>query len=384
MKFLKVLALSDAPVINEKAALEKLKALSLITSLPEAEENSRYYSRLRGLQQKSDVLNYTVAPTLNCNCRCPYCFVHKNAISMSDSAADILASHIRSEHIKTGKKVSITWYGGEPLLSAGTIHRISRLLAGNEVPYSADIITNGLLINDDTLKILKDSRVTAGQITLDGYQYDHNKTRNIPTAPYDTYSAAITAASELIAHGFQLKIRINCSSGNLSGVRNMATCPRLSTLDKSKFTIYFEVIDSDPQIHLQLRSLQELFSGAGYNVLSGLSWKSVLCYSCSAMRDSDCCVGPELELYDCYSDLGHNNRVIGVLPQTPPVKSLYNHPGLLPAICKECPALPFCYARGCPYKLAHSNYVHDEIFCAELKARVHDSLLQKLTDKYGH
>jgi uncharacterized protein len=352
--------------------------------MKKAEEDSRYFMELRNFQKRYITSNYTIAPTLNCNYRCPYCFVQKDTVSMSDGDADALAAHIRDEHQKTGRPASITWYGGEPLLSIKTIQRISRFLLDRGIPFGADIITNGLLINADTAKILRDSRVEGVQLTLDGYSPDHNRVRNIPDNPCDTYSANIAAAAKLIAGGFRLRIRVNCSSENIANIHKLANCPQLATLDRSKFVIYFETIDTAPQVHSRLKALQFLFSKAGYRVFDGLPKNSLLFHSCSALRDSDCCIGPHLELYDCYSDLGNKKYATGVVTQGIPAKSAYTGSELLPAVCAECLVLPFCYARGCPYKLARNNFVHDEAFCVEMKARIHSILLGKLANKYGY
>lgn len=383
-EFLSLEAISKRPIIQEDAALQKLESLSLVTCLTKVEEDAKYFAGLRELQHKSTVSNYTIAPTLDCNCRCPYCFVQKGAVSMSDKDADSLAAYISEQHRISNKPAAITWYGGEPLLAIKTIHRISRFLLDHKIPFSADIVTNGLLINDETTLILRESRVSGAQITLDGCRSNHNKTRNVPGNPYDTYSAAIAAASRLTAEGFHLKIRVNCSSENIADIHKLATCPRLSALDKSRFVLYIETIDTAPQVHAKLEPMRELFIKAGYRIFDGLPQASIFFYSCSALRNSDLCIGPKLELYDCYSDLGNKNRAAGVLnPQLPP-KSVYTDPSLLPAACGGCPALPFCYARGCPYKLARGNFIHDETFCLEFKRRTNSILLKKLTDKYGH
>lgn len=383
LKFLNTSSISDAPIINDDNTLKKLSSLSFITQ-SDTDEDSRYYFKLHDLQQRSNSLNYTIAPTLNCNCQCPYCFIQKNTATMSDNDADILASHIRAEHQKTGKKVNITWYGGEPLLSIGTIQRISQSLIKTGVLYTADILTNGLLITDETVRALKDSLVTRVQITLDGHRADHNRLRNVSDAPYDTYSKIISSAERLIECGTELKIRVNCSSENIAGIHNLASCPKLSKLNKSKFVIYFEAIDSNSGVYTKLGLLHELFIKAGYKVLRNLPQKPIAIHSCSALRNSDYSIGPKLELYDCYSDLGNKARVTGVLTQKSSEKSHYNSIELLPAVCTECSILPFCYARGCPYKLAHNNFAHDERFCTELKERIHNTLLKQLTDKYGH
>jgi radical SAM protein with 4Fe4S-binding SPASM domain len=155
-------------------------------------------------------------------------------------------------------------------------------------------------------------------------------------------------------------------------------------LDKSKFTIYFETIDKYYKgfsIYLKLKRLIKLFSDAGYKVLDNFSRKS-LYFSCSALRNDNYCIGPKLELYDCYNDFGNKNRVIGILGSSNVIKSFYTATNVLPVICRDCPVLSFCYAGGCPYKLIHGNFVYDKLFCKDFKKIIYNKLVMRLCNKY--
>ncbi|MEY8258026.1 radical SAM protein [Erysipelotrichaceae bacterium 66-17] len=63
------------------------------------------------------VLNLTIAPTSNCNFRCPYCY-ERNSLNekrMNDTTANDILKMIE-DRIPHLEAIDLTWYGGEPLL----------------------------------------------------------------------------------------------------------------------------------------------------------------------------------------------------------------------------------------------------------------------------
>lgn len=69
------------------------------------------------------IANIIIAPTLECNAHCFYCFENgfkkgKMSIETADRLVDYLQEHWN------GEKLGITWFGGEPLLAADIIDRI--------------------------------------------------------------------------------------------------------------------------------------------------------------------------------------------------------------------------------------------------------------------
>ena len=70
----------------------------------------------------SKVMNLTIAPTSNCNFRCPYCYEKEVLRSgkMEDSTAEYIIEFIK-ENIGHLDSLNITWYGGESLLELDRI-----------------------------------------------------------------------------------------------------------------------------------------------------------------------------------------------------------------------------------------------------------------------
>jgi len=87
--------------------------------------------RLRLLKGRfaTNYLGLTIAPTADCNFRCPYCY-EKDAIKpdyMTKQVEDSIVEFAK-KHMKTIAKLAVVWYGGEPLMNMGSIDRLSKNL----------------------------------------------------------------------------------------------------------------------------------------------------------------------------------------------------------------------------------------------------------------
>lgn len=135
------------------------------------------------LIHKKDYLALTIVPTMSCNCRCPYCYeLHpnlKNSI-MSDEVVDNIKKYI-AKNIKIINELHIGWFGGEPLLCMNIIQEISKFcinISNQEgVVFDSHMTTNGVLLNEKNIQILKECRINTIQITFDGPQEKHDRTR---------------------------------------------------------------------------------------------------------------------------------------------------------------------------------------------------------------
>ena len=138
----------------------------------------------RGSCVGSRHVGLTICPTMGCNFDCPYCFENHRAGKMSaDVQDDVVALAERMLEASDSKNLSITWFGGEPLLAPDVIESLSkRLMAlveerGGE--YHAGIITNGYLLTQEIVKMLDECKVTSAQVTIDGMREAHDATRHL-------------------------------------------------------------------------------------------------------------------------------------------------------------------------------------------------------------
>ncbi|NTU61326.1 MAG: radical SAM protein, partial [Caldiserica bacterium] len=119
-------------------------------------------------------LGLTILPTLACNCKCPYCFEHKTGETMPDEVLKATIEHVAKMFEKNKRLggMSVSWFGGEPLLEANAIEEMSKAFIGitekNNASYSASIISNGTLMDEDMAKRMASLKISSCQFTLDG------------------------------------------------------------------------------------------------------------------------------------------------------------------------------------------------------------------------
>lgn len=127
-------------------------------------------------------LNLTIAPTLDCNFRCSYCYEkenHKTGSMDSETIAGLM--DFVTLYAADCKEIGVTWYGGEPLMTPDVIEIISKELiqfcAEKNIRYSAAMITNGYFLTRKNAELIRNCRISLVQITLDGDRKNHDARR---------------------------------------------------------------------------------------------------------------------------------------------------------------------------------------------------------------
>ena len=129
-------------------------------------------------QKKTTAIKgYTIFPTTDCNARCFYCFeLGRTRIPMCLDVALKTVRYIK-EHC-CGEKVSISWFGGEPLFNQAAIETICDGLRNENVEFRSTMVSNGYLFDADTVqKAVSDWNLQRVQVTLDGTEQVYNKTK---------------------------------------------------------------------------------------------------------------------------------------------------------------------------------------------------------------
>ena len=122
--------------------------------VPSDKDECAYYNEIsalmRAFNRKKGIKSYTILPTFRCNARCIYCYEEGvTQTTMTPETVEQVIRFIVSTH--AGKKVKITWFGGEPLLGEGIIDRICEGLREAGVEYKSTIISNGSLISPEII-----------------------------------------------------------------------------------------------------------------------------------------------------------------------------------------------------------------------------------------
>ncbi|HEX6010278.1 MAG TPA: radical SAM protein, partial [Geminicoccaceae bacterium] len=132
-------------------------------------------------RRQSRGLMLTIAPTVNCNFGCSYCFQEHPARSMTPDH-DARIRDFVDRQLEEDSSLSVTWFGGEPLMGFRTILELAPYLGDlakqRRCGFSQAIITNGYLLNARRVDQLAGlGRFSYVQITLDGPPQLHDRRR---------------------------------------------------------------------------------------------------------------------------------------------------------------------------------------------------------------
>ena len=193
-------------------------------------DDSMIKSRIKLSYHKSkysdqQCLKLDIAVTDQCNFVCPYCFEgtrKKNdntAININtlNNFTGYIIEYIKKKISEETKFIEIVWYGGEPLLEKDTIIKCGQEIDSIAYDYGIKsvhkIITNGYLLDDEFLSILKKINIQFVQITLDGHKEIHNRSRNM-IKKTDTYSIIMKNIRTALLKEIEVVIRINVDRKN--------------------------------------------------------------------------------------------------------------------------------------------------------------------------
>lgn len=136
--------------------------------------------KVSGIKDKN-YLNIIILPNMTCNFACPYCFESHIPDSFMSVETELAIKKLLKLQIPNYKIFSLSWFGGEPLLSFERIISMTKFCKEvcnyNNISFSPSITTNGYLFDKNRVKKLIDIGIFNYYITLDGPPEIHNKTR---------------------------------------------------------------------------------------------------------------------------------------------------------------------------------------------------------------
>ncbi len=156
-----------------------------------------------------EITGYTIFTTTDCNARCFYCFeLGRSRIPMSCKTAEKVVQYIK-KHCG-GKKVSLSWFGGEPLFNAEVIDIISRGLRKEGIDFHSRMVSNGYLFDDALVQKAVDLwNLKRVQISLDGTEKVYNKIKAYIYRDTNPYEIVLNNIGRLLEADIQVSIRLN-------------------------------------------------------------------------------------------------------------------------------------------------------------------------------
>ncbi len=215
-------------ILQDKGAIESLsaidaKALLDMGFLHEGNEINLVVSKFEDLKKQQDTLSLTLLPTLSCNFSCDYCFQneYRSHQFMSPDIQAATLDFIQKLILDGRRKVTCTWFGGEPLLAKKIIldmaQKINQLIySENAQLIGSDIITNGILLNAVTAKELSEVGIKTAQISIDSLIFKTKTKRGLVDIDGNP---SIILRNIMEARDFiKIRIRINVSVNNTNEI----------------------------------------------------------------------------------------------------------------------------------------------------------------------
>lgn len=169
---------------------------------------------LKNRYNSSD-LALTILPTRGCNFGCIYCYEQERPmINMSEDTEQAIIRFVKSN--PNLKRLSVVWYGGEPLINFPSIQRLSEAFIGMGIEYSAKMVCNGYLLTEDIANEIERLKIRNIQITLDGTADIHDKRRPL-LGGQPTYEKIMSNLKYLLSvnHSVTIDVRSNIDRRNM-------------------------------------------------------------------------------------------------------------------------------------------------------------------------
>jgi uncharacterized protein len=265
-----------------------------------------------------------VMPTEACNFRCSYCYEDFALGHMKDEVILGLERFL-TRRIPDLHTLSLSWFGGEPLLALPTILRLGNLAQALCRQYGVELLgsitTNGYRLGEDVFHQLVALSVRSFQISLDGYGQAHDVTRRRAdgTGTFDQIWKNITRLADL-DHDACITIRVHYSEQNFQDLPILLKeLAKLSNMD-SRFSIALKPIENlgGPNAH-NIAKWNAARRNEVYDYLQSFLNNSTAtvspegCYICYASRPNSLLVRSDGRIGKCTVALSSERNTVGHL-----------------------------------------------------------------------
>ncbi len=305
---------------------------------------------LRKRDEKEGYFKYTILPTTGCNARCVYCFEQGyRIVSMSEETAKQAVRFILDTK-RDRVKITLSWFGGEPLTRPQIIDAISRRLTEEGVDFRSSIVTNGSLIDDSVLsKMLGLWKTYHVQISMEGDEAVYRSRKQYPV--YGNQYFDILKNAEILAkNGIQVLLGCNVDSENADRIPDFVADAARMIPDKEKVRIAFPQLfasrmsDREAELHQKIIEADRYLLQSGFPPnFDGFPDRMKL-YGCMADgRGREIVIAPDGKLYaceHCEEDKSFGNIWDGVTD-----RERWDAMGRIDSgreKCRNCPYLPLC------------------------------------------
>jgi uncharacterized protein len=337
-------------------------------------------------ERKKSQFLFTILPTFACNLGCGYCFVGKKSGVMSREVQDSIVAFAADRMAKHRANMHVDWFGGEPLLGLDVIERLSDafqvLCKKHRVKYRAQVISNGTVVTDRTVQVLKNAAVDRVQISIDGPATVHDARRPYKNGARSSFDTIMQNLERLVGR-FMIRLRINVDARNLDDVWTLLALfeDRGWIGPDTEFFPYLARVSAFTDACASMSPLMctiDDFYRAQFKWLDRLKRQGVAVshhglyelpepklYNCGAVGSNGFVFAPNGEIHKCGLEVDVSDRAIGRLgdaldPTNANALRFDNYSPFEREMCRECEFLPSCLG-GCPrdHMEGHEQEIRD-------------------------
>jgi len=333
-------------------------------------------------------LKLTIAPTRECNFDCPYCFEDERLkIKMTDETEENLV-HFIEKHKKVND-VTVTWYGGEPLLEFERMKSLSKKIDALGKKYRACIISNGYCMNKEVIAAINELKIQWVQITIDGLYENHDKRRYLIEGG-STFDVILENIGNLLQSDWmgQIYVRVNIDSTNCNEFADIYNFFKNKYSNEflkhifvyPGFVCAYHKQDSNCYFnsHDQGRFLAEL--ARDYGIVALPIFPRIEIDGCDMAKMNAYVVGPEGEVYKCWEDMGRANKVIGNINSMDNWNTSLVAEGMIGAsyledkVCEKCYLFPICDGGCSNIRMLNNHDNGKRDYCTYFKSHAQELL----------
>ncbi|WP_429975075.1 radical SAM protein [Enterococcus sp. DIV0840c] len=326
----------------------------------EIDEEARLVSVANEKRYNPSQVTFTIAPTMNCNFSCFYCYEQGfRQHTMTTETAKKTAEFIL-KNVLPHQSLKVIWYGGEPLMGLNSIKVISEIIMKNEKKYknfNAEIVSNGYLLTEKVAQLLKSYHVNYAQITLDGDQINHDSRRCL-TNGKGTFARILQNIVKTLKYiPVTVRVNIDRENNHEDVIRLMNSLDNFNLLKKVGFYLA-PVEDFDTYKTPTCYTSQE-FSKEEIMVYKSLLERGINIVAiprttigfCEAINRDDYVIDPNGFLYKCWVHIGKTIGRVGDIYTGIQLNSVHKtfteYKFFSKAKCSSCKVQPLCLG-GCP------------------------------------
>ena len=310
-----------------------------------------------------------ILPTEQCNFRCVYCYETFQRGKMTCETVEKIKQFVM-EKLAFCSKLTVAWFGGEPLLAMDVVDNLSRFFLEEcrkqKKLYFSTITTNGSLLTPANWKCLRNNHITNYQITIDGLESTHNCQRKL-LGGGETWNMVIDNLryfrDNISSRMFSIALRTNITREIYENRNEYLDFLMHEFGPDARFHFFFHLAEDWGNIDDKVRGL---FCGFDelYNVLNDAAQKGLnlklheyftqpgnrICYAAkknaylvSSEGGVRKCSG---HLYKEYNYILNLNHPLDI--NTDNIRYWDVEHKSIPIECRECKILPLCFGLVCP------------------------------------